>query len=77
MSEEHVGEPQANIVRIFETIAFDPERGTYRAVDIRFEYPPGQFHDIYVPIDEYKGPEHAKQLVKEWIEKYGKALGPV
>ena len=77
MSEEVGQTPQARIVRIFETIAFDPERGTYRAIDIRFEYPPGQFHDIYVPIDEYQGPDHAKQLVREWVEKYGKAIGPV
>jgi hypothetical protein len=65
------------IVRIFETTAFDPEKGTYRAVDIRFEYPEGVFHDILVPMDEYKGPEDAKKRVKEWIEKYGKAIGPV
>jgi hypothetical protein len=71
------GEFQVRIVRVFETVGFDPERGTYRAVDIRFEYPEGTYHDLLIPLEEYKGPEDAKKRVKEWVEKYGRAIGPV
>jgi len=62
------------IRRIYETTAFDPERGTYRAVVIRVEYPPGHFHDITVPKEEYD-PEKVPEYVKDWLEKYGKWVG--
>jgi len=62
------------IRRIYETTAFDPERGTYRAVVIRVEFPPGQFHDITVPKSEYD-PEKVPEYVKEWLAKYGKWVG--
>ena len=62
------------IRRIYETTAFDPERGTYRAVVIRIEFPPGQFHDITVPKAEYD-PEKVPEYVKRWLEQYGKWVG--
>lgn len=62
------------IRRIYETTAFDAERGTYRAVVIRVEYPPGSFHDITIPKDEYD-PEKVPQYVSEWLSQYGKWLG--
>jgi len=76
MSEEKKEEkaPEAIIRRIIETTAFDPERGTYRAIDIRFEYPEGVFHDILIPKEEYT-PELAEKKVREWIEKYGVLVG--
>lgn len=62
------------IHRIYETVAFDPERGTYRAVVIRVEYPKGRYHDIYVPADEYD-PNKVPEYVKQWLERYGKWAG--
>ncbi len=62
------------IRRIYETTAFDPEKGTYRAVVIRVEFPPGQFHDITVPKAEYD-PEKVPEYVKEWLNSYGKWVG--
>ena len=62
------------IRRIYETTAFDPERGTYRAVVIRVEYPPGAFHDIYVPAEEYD-PDKVPEYVKRWLERYGRWVG--
>ena len=62
------------IRRIYETTSFDPERGTYRAVVIRVEYPAGTFHDITIPKDEYN-PEKVPEYVKEWLESYGKWVG--
>jgi|GEM_PF-6107227 len=62
------------IRRIYETTAFDPERGTYTAVVIRVEYPEGQFHDITVPKEKYN-PEKVEEYVKEWLSKYGKWVG--
>ena len=62
------------IRRIYETIAFDPEIGTYRAVCIRIEYPTGQFHDIYVPLEKYD-PEKVDEYVRDWLRKYGKWVG--
>jgi len=62
------------IRRIYETSVFDPERGTYRAVIIRVEWPPGSFHDITVPVEEYD-PEKVDYYVKSWFEKYGKWIG--
>jgi len=77
------------IRRIYETTAFDPERGTYRAVVIRIEFPPGQFHDITVPKEEFPpgqfhditvpkeeyDPEKVPEYVKEWLQKYGIWVG--
>jgi len=60
--------------RIYETTTFDPERGTYRAVVIRVEFPPGQFHDIVVPKDEYD-PNKVPEYVKKWLEQYGRWVG--
>jgi len=62
------------IVRIWETTAFDPERGHHRAVNVRFEHSPGRYEDILIPVDEYS-PEEARRRVKEWIEKMRPALG--
>jgi len=62
------------IRRIYETTAFDPERGTYRAVIIRVEWPKGNFHDITIPVDEYD-PDKVMDYVKDWFEKYGRWLG--
>jgi len=62
------------IRRIYETTCFDPERGTYRCVIIRVEYPEGHFHDITVPKDEYH-PEKVPEYVKKWLEKYGRWVG--
>jgi len=64
------------IVRVYETITFDPERGTYRAVNVRFEYEPGRFEDILIPKDEYT-PEVAKAKVREWLERYGAIIGEI
>jgi len=66
--------PEAIIRRIIETTAFDPERGTYRAINVRFEYPEGVFHDILIPKEEYT-PEEAERRIREWIEKYGVLVG--
>ena len=62
------------IRRIYETTSFDPERGTYRAIVIRVEYPPGNYRDITIPKDEYN-PEKVPEYVKEWFERYGKWEG--
>ena len=62
------------IRRIYTTTAFDPERGTYRAVVIRIEFPPGRFHDITVPKEEYD-PEKVPEYVKEWMQRYGIWVG--
>jgi len=64
------------IRRIYETTSFDPERGTYRAVVIRVEYPPGTFHDITIPKDEFN-PKKVPDYVKEWLETYGQWVGKV
>ena len=68
--------PKARIIRIFEISAFDPERGTFRGVNIRFEYPvgSGNYHDIVIPLEEYT-PEEAERRVREWIQKYGGIIG--
>lgn len=60
--------------RIYETTAFDPERGAYRAVVIRVEFPPGQFHDITVPKSEYD-PNKVPEYVKAWLENFGRWVG--
>jgi len=62
------------ITRVFETTAVDPERGTYRAVNVRFEYAPGRYEDLLIPLEEYS-PDEAKRRVKEWCEKYGVVIG--
>ena len=62
------------IVRIYETTAFDPERGVYRAVVIRIEYPKGHYHDIYVPLEEYD-PDKVDEYVRNWIKRYGRWVG--
>jgi len=68
-------ELKAPIIRgIYETSAFDPEIGTYRAIVIRVEYPKGSFHDITIPKAEYE-PAKALDYVKEWFETKGKWLG--
>ena len=74
MAEEE--KPKARIVAVFETSAFDPEKGTYRAVNVRIEYPigSGRYHDILIPVEEYS-PEEAERRVREWVEKYGSILG--
>jgi len=64
------------ILRTWETTAFDAERGFHRAVNVRFEYAPGRYEDLLIPLDEYT-PEEAKRRVKKWVEKYAEALGPV
>lgn len=66
--------PRARIVRIFETVCFDPERGTYRCVDIRVEYPPGQYHDIYIPVEQYD-PDKVPEIVAEWKRRFGELIG--
>ena len=74
MAEEE--EPKAKIIRVFETVAFDPEKGSYRAVDVRFEYPvgSGNYYDIVIPFEEYT-PEEAERRVREWVQKYGSLMG--
>ena len=74
MAEEE--KPKARIIRIFEISAFDPERGTFRGVNIRFEYPvgSGNYPDIVIPLEEYT-PEEAERRVREWIQKYGGIVG--
>ena len=74
MAEEK--KPKAKIIRVFETVAFDPEKGSYRAVDVRFEYPigSGNYHDITIPLEEYT-PEEAERRVREWVQKYGSLMG--
>ena len=62
------------IRRIYESVAFDPEKGTYRVVVIRVEYPPGYYQDITVPADEYD-PNKVPEYVRKWFEKYGKWTG--
>ena len=62
------------IRRVYETVAFEPEKGTYRAVCIRVEYPPGTFHDIYVPLEEFD-PEKVEEYVKNWLKRYGRWVG--
>lgn len=57
--------------RIYETTAFNAERGTYKAVVIRVEYPKGNYHDIVIPAEEYD-PEKVPEYVKEWLIKYGR-----
>ena len=67
---------KAKIIRVFETVAFDPEKGSYRAVDVRFEYPigSGNYYDIVIPFEEYT-PEEAERRVREWVQKYGSLMG--
>jgi len=74
MAEEE--KPKAKIIRVFETVAFDPEKGSYRAVNVRFEYPvgSGNYYDIVIPLEEYS-PEEAERRVREWIQKYGAIMG--
>jgi len=62
------------IRQIYETTAFDPERGVYRAVAIRVELPGGIIRDILIPADEYN-PELVDHYIREWWSKYGKWLG--
>ena len=62
------------IRRIYETTCFDPERGSYRCVIIRVEYPQGLFHDITVPKDSFD-PERVPEYVKKWLEQYGRWVG--
>jgi len=62
------------IRRIYETTAFDPEKGTYRAVVIRVEWPKGVFHDIYVDVNEYD-PNKVEDYVKNWLSRYGRWVG--
>jgi len=77
MGEEEVPkelqEYKKYIRRFWHTVAFDPERGHYRAVSIRIEYPKGQYHDILIPEAEYS-PRVALERVKEWVERYGVLL---
>jgi len=67
---------KARIIRVFETVAFDPERGSYRAVNVRFEYPvdSGNFYDVLIPWEQYS-PEEAERRVREWVQKYGRLMG--
>ena len=75
MSPEQKSEkPKPKILRVYESWAFDPERGSYRAVFVRFEYPPGQIHDIPIPKEEFT-PEEAERRVKEWVRSYGVLIG--
>ena len=62
------------IRRIYETTAFDPEKGTYRAVVIRVEYPRGVFHDIYVDVNAYD-PNKVEDYVRSWLSRYGRWVG--
>jgi len=62
------------IRRIYETVLFDPEIGSYRAVVIRVEYPAGIFHDIPVRLEEYD-PEKVEEYVRGWLKRYGKWVG--
>ena len=73
MAEE---KPKAKIIRVYETVTFDPEVGTRKVVDVRFEYPvgSGNYHDITIPLEEYT-PEEAERRVREWVEKYGSIVG--
>jgi len=71
MGEE--AKPKVKIVRIFETVAFDVQKGTYRAVDIRVEVN-GHFADILIPKDEYD-PSKVQDYVKEWWERQGRWIG--
>lgn len=72
MAEEKVVAPI--IRRIVETTCFDPERGTYKCIEIRVEVPGAGIHSIYIPAEEYD-PNKVPQYVKEWYEKYGKWIG--
>ena len=69
-----MSEEKPVIRRIIETVAFDPERGTYRAVEIRIEYPKGVYHSILIPIEEYD-PDKVDEYVKNWLKRYGKWIG--
>jgi len=62
------------IRRVYESTCFDPERGTYRCVIIKVEYPQGNYHDITVPADEFD-PDKVPEYVKNWLTKYGKWVG--
>ncbi|MEM4468937.1 MAG: hypothetical protein QXS32_07740 [Candidatus Nezhaarchaeales archaeon] len=71
------GEIGAIIRDIRESVIFEPGVGMHKVVEVIFEYPPGQIRSVYIAAEEYVGPETAKAKVKEWVEKYGKALGKV
>ncbi|RLE49024.1 MAG: hypothetical protein DRJ18_00665 [Candidatus Methanomethylicota archaeon] len=68
--EARKGKAKLKVLRVFESVVFDPERGPIRVVTIRFEYPPGHLNEINIPKEEYT-PEIAKERLKEWVEKYG------
>jgi len=46
---EELLEYKKYVRRVYTTTTFDPERGHYRAVAIRIEFPEGHFEDIYIP----------------------------
>ena len=62
------------IRQIFESTCFDPNRGAYDCVIIRVEWPPGYYHNIEIPRDEYD-PNRVDEYVREWFIKYGRWVG--
>jgi hypothetical protein len=74
MSSKSPEKPHLRIVDIRDTVIFDPERGSRRVYEVRYELPNKNVRSVFIPVEEYT-PDEALRRVREDYEKFGKLLG--